>query len=63
MSRIIIAALALAGCAQSAVYKDPATGQVQQCTANNIPATLPLLAQSEIDKCAAALERAGWKKQ
>jgi hypothetical protein len=58
----LLAVLALSACAQSAIYKDPATGQVQQCT-SNIPPTLPALAQADIDKCGKVFEGMGWKKQ
>lgn len=65
MTRAVLAiatALTLMGCAQNAMWVNPQTGQVQQCT-STMPATLPLLAQSDIDKCGEALERMGWKKQ
>lgn len=58
----LLLALAMAGCAQNAIYRDPATGQVQQCT-TNVPPTLPLIAQADIDKCAKTFERMGWQKQ
>lgn len=54
--------LMLTACAQQAIYMDPKTGQVQQCT-SNVPPTLPLLAQADIDKCGKTLEGMGWKKQ
>jgi hypothetical protein len=64
MNRIALIATAalLSACAQSAIYKHPQTGQVQQCT-TNIPPTLPLLAQADIDKCGKTFEGMGWQKQ
>ena len=58
---VVIVSLSLAGCASTAIYQDPKTGQVQQCT-TNVPPTLPLIAQQDIDKCAQAFEAMGWKK-
>lgn len=66
--RVVYLPLALAGavlasgCAQNTIYKDPTTGQVQQCT-TNVPPTLPLIAQADIDKCGKTFESMGWKKQ
>ena len=54
--------LMLTACAQPAIWKDPVSGQVQQCT-TNIPPTLPVLAQSDIDKCGETFKAMGWKKQ
>lgn len=59
---VLGAAIALAGCASPVVYKDPATGQVAQCNAST-PGVFPIIAQSEINSCAGAYDRMGWKRQ
>jgi len=59
---ILIVALMLAGCTSSAVFRDPKTGQVAQCNATT-PGIFPIIAQHEIDDCAAAYGRMGWQKQ
>ena len=63
--RFVVFALGLvvlAGCTTPAVFRDPATGQVHQCNAST-PGMFPIIAQNEINTCAAAYERMGWKKQ
>lgn len=52
----------LAGCASPAVFQDPKTGNVAQCNATT-PSVFPIIAQNEINNCAAAYERMGWKRQ
>ncbi|HTD05888.1 hypothetical protein [Undibacterium sp.] len=52
----------LVGCATASVYRDPVSGQVAQCNAST-PGIFPIIAQSEIDKCAATYEKMGWKRQ
>lgn len=59
---VLLAALALAGCATPSVYQDPKTGQVAQCNAAT-PGLFPIIAQNEINTCAAAYERMGWQKK
>lgn len=54
--------VAAAGCASPAVFQDPKTGNVAQCNAST-PGVFPIIAQNEINNCAAAYERMGWKKQ
>jgi hypothetical protein len=53
---IIVVALMLAGCASPAVFRDRKTGQVAQCNATR-PGIFPIIAQREIDDCAAAYGR------
>lgn len=64
MNRLLILAalLALTGCASPAVFMDPKTGNVAQCNAAT-PGVFPIIAQSEINSCASAYERMGWKRQ
>ena len=57
-----LAVLALSGCAQPAIYRDPVSGNVAQCNATT-PGVFPIIAQSEINSCAAAYDRMGWKRQ
>ncbi|MFM0028822.1 hypothetical protein PQR70_21455 [Paraburkholderia madseniana] len=59
---IIVVALTLAGCASPAFFRDPKTGQVAQCNATTT-GIFPIIAQHEIDDCAAAYGRMGWQKQ
>lgn len=54
--------IGLVGCASPLILRDPASGQVAQCTSST-PGIFPIIAQNEIDKCAAAYERMGWKRQ
>lgn len=64
MGRVLAALLvvALVGCQSPVVLRDPATGQVAQCT-SQAGGFFPIIAQSQIDDCAAAYERMGWKRQ
>lgn len=58
----LFAVAVLSGCAAPAVYRDPVSGQVAQCNAST-PGVFPIIAQGEINSCAAAYERMGWKRQ
>ena len=58
----ITIAVLLAGCASPAIFQDPKTGNVAQCNAST-PGVFPIIAQGEINSCAAAYERMGWKRQ
>ncbi|MGB9152714.1 MAG: hypothetical protein WCD70_06470 [Alphaproteobacteria bacterium] len=66
---IMIAGLLLASCAsvEPALFRDPKTGQVAQCTSTAAGGFFPLInawtAQHEIDTCAAAYTRMGWVQQ
>jgi hypothetical protein len=59
---VLLIVFVLAACASPAVFKDPATGQVAQCNAST-PGIFPIIAQHEIDDCAAAYSRMGWQRQ
>jgi len=59
---IILVSLLLISCASPAIFRDPQTGQVAQCNAAT-PGIFPIIAQHEIDDCAAAYVRMGWQKQ
>jgi hypothetical protein len=59
---LTLATTVLAGCASSAIYQAPKTGQVAQCNAST-PAMFPIIAQHEINTCSATYERMGWKRQ
>ncbi len=71
MKRIVIlmTALLLAACAsvEPAIFREPATGQIHQCTSTAAGGFFPLVnawtAQHEIDTCAAAYSRMGWVRQ
>jgi hypothetical protein len=66
---MIAATMLSASCAvvEPAVFKDPASGQVVQCTSTAAGGFFPLVnawtAQHEIDTCAAAYSRMGWARQ
>jgi hypothetical protein len=66
---LIVGAFLLCGCAtvEPAVFRDPQTGQIYQCTSSTAGGFFPLInawtAQHEIDTCAAAYTRMGWVKQ
>ena len=62
LTPMVLAVLALSGCAQPAIYRDPVSGSVAQCNATT-PGVFPIIAQSEINSCAAAYDRMGWKRQ
>jgi uncharacterized protein YceK len=51
--------LALAGCESTVVLRNPETGATTQCTSEG---NSSLLAQREVELCAAAYERAGWER-
>lgn len=59
----------LASCAvvEPAVFRDPKTGEVKECTSTASGGFFPLVnawtAQHEIDTCAAAYTRMGWARQ
>lgn len=57
-----LTALILAGCGSPVVLRDPATGQVAQCT-SQAGGFFPIVAQNQVDECVAAYERMGWKRQ
>lgn len=59
---IILIAITLAGCATPAIFRDPKSGQVAQCTSAT-PGVFPIIAQHEIDNCAEAYTRMGWQRQ
>jgi hypothetical protein len=46
----------------TAVFRDLKTGQVAQCDTTT-PGIFPIIAQREIDDCAAAYGRMDWQKQ
>lgn len=54
--------LGLTGCVSPAVYRDPRTGVTANC-ASSTPGIFPLIAQYEVNQCAASYERMGWKRQ
>lgn len=70
-TRILIAAamLPLVACAvvEPAIYRNPQTGEVHDCTSNAAGGFFPLInawtAQHEIDTCAAAYGHMGWARQ
>jgi hypothetical protein len=55
---IIVVAVMLAGCASPTVFRNPKRGQVAQCNATT-PGIVPIIAQHEIDDCAAAYGHMG----
>ncbi|WP_154817438.1 hypothetical protein [Burkholderia cenocepacia] len=58
----VATAIATTGCASPAVFRDPTSGQVAQCNAST-PGVFPIIAQHEIDECAAAYSKMGWQRQ
>ena len=66
---VVAAGLSLAACVPStpSVFKDPKTGQVQQCTSSTGGGFFPIInglaAQSEIQSCSDAYRRMGWVQQ
>lgn len=65
----LVLLLALGGCAsvEPAVFREPTTGQIKECTSTASGGLFPLAnawtAQHEIDTCAATYGRMGWVKQ
>ena len=65
----LVLLLVLTGCAvvEPAVFKNPHTGEVKECTSTASGGFFPLInawtAQHEIDACAAAYQRMGWVRQ
>jgi len=57
---LLIALLALAGCATPNVYRDPVTGKVDQCNSTSFQILVSL---AQVRECSAAYERMGWQKQ
>lgn len=57
---LLIALLALAGCATPNIYRDPASGKVDQCNSSSFQI---LVALAQVRECSAAYERMGWQKQ
>lgn len=59
---IILVAIVLTGCTSPAIFRDPKSGQVAQCSAA-ATGGIPFLAQHEINECAATYARMGWERQ
>lgn len=66
---LLIASASLAACAsvEPALFRDPKSGQVAQCTSTASGGFFPLVnawtAQHEIDTCADSYTRMGWVRQ
>lgn len=65
----VLSAVLLSSCAvvEPAVFRDPASSQIHQCTSTSAGGFFPLInawtAQHEIDTCAASYSRMGWVRQ
>ncbi|QTD88903.1 hypothetical protein [Burkholderia anthina] len=59
---VVAMAIATTACTTAAVFRDPVSGQVAQCNSST-PGVFPIIAQHEIDECAATYSKMGWQRQ